>query len=370
MKTFAPEFTRRLERVQGRVAELELGGLLVCHLPNIRYLTGFSGSNGWLLIAEDRCLFATDRRYEMQAGEELTSDADIELVVSQDGTLTALLDAAGFSRGRLGFEPEHLTYAEWERLGRIGSDVEWLPTVGLIEGLRAVKDDAEIHSLREAAEIAIAAFEQVVGLVEPGVCELELAAELDFRLRRNGADGPAFETIVASGPRSAFPHARSGTRALEEGDLLLCDFGAHWHGYCSDLTRTLVVGEPTARQEEVLQAVLAAGEAACAALRTGARAAEVDAAARAAFAARGLAERFAHSTGHGIGLEVHEAPRLRRRSDERLARNMVVTVEPGLYFSGWGGIRIEDDYIVTDGRPEPLVRPSGGGVASSPPSEL
>jgi Xaa-Pro aminopeptidase len=187
--------------------------------------------------------------------------------------------------------------------------------------------------------------------VKPGVTEKEVAAELDFRMTRLGAEGPAFETIVASGERTALPHAATGDRRIRQGDLLLCDFGARLNGYCSDLTRTFAVGRPDPRQTEVYELVLAAHRQACGRLRQGVMGRDVDAAAREVFEAQDLESRFAHSTGHGLGLEVHEGPRLSRQSEEELVANMVVTVEPGLYFPGWGGVRIENDLLVTLDQP-------------------
>lgn len=229
-----------------------------------------------------------------------------------------------------------------------------------------IKEEGEIEAMRRASEITAAALEETLGELRPGMQELEVAAELDYRMRRLGADGPAFETIVASGPRSALPHASPGERRLEIGDLVLCDVGARWRGYCADLTRTFVLGDPSARQTEVHEIVIAAKRAACAALKGGVTGARVDAAAREVFAERDVESNFAHSTGHGLGLEVHEGPRLHRRGEDELQPGMVVTVEPGLYFAGWGGIRIEDDFVVSEGAPGPLLPPSGDGLRSLP----
>ncbi len=347
----------RLERARARLGELDLQALLVTHTPNLRYLTGFTGSSGWLLLGSSRAIFATDGRYQRQAEEELAPDLGFELVVLSDGILAELakLAAQQFEGPRVGFEAQHLSYADWQRLVEAGRGAEWVAVHGVVEDLRAVKDEAEIDAVASAGRIAVQALQETLPLITPGVREAEIAAELDYRMSRLGAEGPAFATIVASGPRTALPHASTGQRRIRAGDLLLCDFGARWRGYCSDLTRTFVVGAPTARQAEVYRLVLAAQRAACQRLRAGASGAEVDAAAREEFAAGGLEDHFPHSTGHGLGLEVHEAPRLYRRSEEPLRSNMVVTVEPGLYFPGWGGIRIEDDFVVTEGAPRVLA---------------
>ncbi len=347
----------RLARVRDRLVELELDGLLLCHLPNIRYLTGFTGSSAWLLVTEGAAIFATDGRYEQQAEAQLARDGGFELMVSRDGVLDALAQRVGrdFTDQGIGFEGRHLAFADWNRLSKGGRSIEWKATTDAVEPLRAVKDDDELAAIQKAAEIAATALTEMLSLVEPGVREVDLAAELDFRMRRLGAEGSAFDTIVASGQRTALPHAETSTRQLEEGDLLLCDLGARWSGYCSDLTRTFVVGDPDPRQSDVYKTVLAAQREACEVLREGALGSAVDAAAREVFDRESLGAHFPHSTGHGLGLEVHEGPRLHRRSETELRSGMVVTVEPGLYFARWGGVRIEDAFVVGREEPRPLV---------------
>lgn len=349
--------SRRLDRVRVDLVNHDLQGLLVSHLPNVRYLTGFTGSNGWLAVGEHRAVFITDGRYEQQAEEELAADAGIHMLVLreqfQEGLAKCITEV--FRGATIGFEGPYVSYANWTRLVEDCDGVNWEAKTGLVEKLRAVKDDDEIAAISKAAEIAAEALLETMSLVRPGTCELDIASELDYRMVRLGASGPAFETIVASGPRTALPHAATGRRNLCEGDLLLCDFGARWAGYCSDLSRTFVIGQATQRQTEVYGVVLEAQRAALAALRAGATGAEVDAATRRSFESRGLEERFSHSTGHGLGLEVHEGPRLGRRAEEVLEASMVVTVEPGLYFPGWGGVRIEEDVVVTEDRPRLVV---------------
>ncbi len=348
---------RRLARVRSSLVELGFQGLLISHLPNLRYLTGFSGSNGWLLLGDSRAIFVTDGRYEQQAEEELAGDVEFELLVVRDGILGELADRARqeFGVSKVGFEGAHISYSDWERLREAGDGVRWETVSGLVEKLRAVKDDDEIAAISRAAEIAADALHEVLPLVKPGVREVDIASELDYRMVHLGAERPAFDTIVASGARTALPHAATSRRKLGEGEFLLCDFGARWRGYCSDLTRTFVVGEPTRRQAQTYEKVLRAQQEAFSALRAGVACADADAATRRAFESVGLEARFPHSTGHGLGLEVHEGPRLSRRSEELLESRMVVTVEPGLYFPGWGGVRIEDDVVVTGDEPRPLV---------------
>jgi Xaa-Pro aminopeptidase len=368
MTSHESSIARRLSRVRAALAERELDGLLVSHIANLRYLTGFSGSSGWLLLDDDRATVVTDGRYETQAQQELPGDAGFELLVLRDRPLAGLAERAAheFAGRRLGFEGNHVAVGELERLRGKEEAVDWRSVLGLVEEVRAQKDEGEIALIRKAAEIAAVALADTLPLVQPGTREIEVAAELEYRMRLHGAERAAFETIVASGERSALPHAATSERLIGEGDLLLIDFGARWRGYCSDLTRTFVVGEADARQRETHDLVLAAHEAACSTLRAGVLASEVDAAARQIFDAEGLEERFPHSSGHGLGLEVHEGPRLGRRSEEPLRPGMVVTVEPGLYFPEWGGIRIEDDLVVTAEGATALVSLEKGRLRSLP----
>lgn len=348
---------RRIAAVRRAVAEIDLDGLLVSHLPNIRYLTGFTGSNGWLIVGANEMIFVTDGRYERQAAQELEGVSGCELVIYRDGVLEVVGEraATALGPGRIGFEGQYLSVSDWEGLTAESDSIEWLAADDVIGGLRAVKDDDEIAAMETAAHLAATALEETLGAFKPGVREADIARELDYRMRKLGAERPAFETIVASGPRTALPHAGTGERAIEEGDLVLCDLGASWRGYCSDLTRTFVAGEPDSRQAEVYETVLEAHRSAREALREGAKASDVDRAARDVFESKNLGGEFPHSTGHGVGLEVHESPRLHINGDEPLRANMVVTVEPGLYFPDWGGVRIEDDYVVNADGPRPLV---------------
>lgn len=347
---------RRLAQVRTSLTDLDLSALLVSHPANIRYLTGFSGSSGVLLLGLDRNVFLTDGRYEEQAESEL-SGSGIEIGVVRDGVMVGLGKRVEelWGGARVGFEGARLSYGAWRRLKQDAESIDWRPVSGLVEEYRALKDDEEIAAIEEAVRVARTALLETLPLVTAGARECDLALELDYRMRRLGASGPAFETIVASGPNTALPHAATGNRPLREGELLLIDFGARCQGYSSDMTRTFVLGAATARQAEVYELVLRAQVAAIEALGHGVAAADVDEAARRVFREAGLEGHFPHSTGHGLGLEVHEDPRLSRRSEERLKGRMVVTVEPGLYFAGWGGIRIEDDLVVRDGKARPLV---------------
>lgn len=348
---------RRLAGLRERIRGARLDGILIGHLPNVRYLTGFSGSSGLLLAMLDgSASLVTDFRYEEQGTAELPPDVDLR--IARDGLfpeLAALLEA-GLSPLRLGFEAEHLTVRDRRELGERCGRVAWEDAPAAVEELRARKGPEEVDRIRRSAEVAERALEEVLDVVEEGRTERQVAAELAYRLRLGGSGSLPFEPIVAAGPRSALPHAQPGERRLAEGDLLLFDFGATVDGYCSDITRTLVLGTAREWQRQVHEGVREAQRAAMDALAPGRAGREADRAARRVLEARGWGERFGHSTGHGIGLEVHEAPRLSRASSDVLEVGNVVTVEPGVYLSGRGGVRIEDDVLVTEGGPRPLTR--------------
>lgn len=330
--------------MRARLAETGADGLLVVALPNIRYLSGFAGSAAVLVVAADPPdLFFTDLRYRAQIVEEI--DPLLEATVVPEKTLSVARKQLR-ERGvdRLAFERAHLSVAAWESFGEEGIDL--VGADGWVEDLRAVKSPPEIDALRRAARIAADVFEPFLEKLYPGVTERALAAELDRRLIEGGAEGPAFSTTVAFGERAALPHARPSSRRLERGDVVLLDYGAVVEGYHSDLSRTVACGEPPGELAEVYPVVVAAQKAAIAGLAPGREGREVDALAREMIEEAGHGPRFAHSLGHGIGLEVHEAPRLGRTSEDRLEPQMVVTVEPGIYIDQTGGVRIEDDVLL------------------------
>ena len=343
---------RRLERQASLRAAAEaegLDGLLITHLPNIRYLTGFTGSAALLLVRMDATILISDFRYAAQAPAEVGSAALVEIdqrsVWEKLGRVIASRPPAS-----LGIESHSLTVRDAERVSSLTRG-RVVPTAELVEGLRAVKAPEEVAAIRVAASLAQAALAEVLPGIRPGLTEREIAAVLEGALRRQGSEWHPFPTIVASGPRSALPHARTSDRVIGAGELLLLDFGAQADGYCADLTRTVVVGgRADDRQRTVHELVQTAQRRAIEHLRPGMPAREGDALARDVIAARGFGEAFGHSLGHGLGLEVHEAPRLAPTSDIPLPPHAVVTVEPGIYFPGWGGVRLEDDvYLGPDG---------------------
>jgi Xaa-Pro aminopeptidase len=341
--------------------ELGLPALLVSHGPNIRYLTGFTGSAGLLLITTNRTVLVTDFRYSEQAPSEAAAVAEVVVELSNLWERLRRVLEPG-PRLRIGFERDRLTVRDADRLMRLEA-AEPVPTSDLVEGLRAVKDAGEVAAIRAAAELAQAALAEVLPTIRPAQTEVAIAARLELALRTRGSEWHPFETIVASGPRSALPHARATDRPVAAGEWLLIDFGARLSGYCSDLTRTVVVGGVAdERQRAVYDVVARAQAAARAGIMPGISGLDADALARDVIDAAGFGHAFGHSLGHGIGLEVHEGPRLARSASEPLPAGAVVTVEPGIYLEGWGGVRLEDDIHLTaagaeclsDGRTELL----------------
>lgn len=353
---------RRSERQAALRGTLEADGLdalLVTHLPNIRYLTGFSGSAGLLLVRPDAAALITDFRYAVQAPAEAGTAAVVEIdqksVWDRLGRLLAADPPAA-----LGIESQALTVRDAERIGAL-TRARLVPTTDLVERLRAVKSPEEVAAIRAAAELAQAALAETLPTVRAGLSELEIAAALEGALRRRGSEWHPFPTIVASGPRAALPHARTSPRTVEAGEWVLLDFGAQVDGYCADLTRTVVVGaRADERQRTIYELVRTAQRRALDHLRAGLTGREGDALARDVIAARGFGDAFGHSLGHGLGLEVHEGPRLAPTADAVLPLHAVVTVEPGIYLPGWGGVRLEDDVhlgadgaeLLSDGRTE------------------
>ena len=342
------------------LARRELDGAVITSLASIRYLTGFTGSSGLLLIGDRATVLVTDFRYATQAPAE-TGAAAVVRIEGRD-QWEALRQSIGALRvRRLGVEQDHLTLTQRGELDRL-EQTQIVATQGLVEELRQVKDETEIAAIRAAASLAGEALESILGFIRPGRNEREVAAELEGALRRRGSEWFPFPSIVASGPRSALPHARCSERTIERGELVVIDFGAQVGGYCSDLTRTFVVGAPAdGRQREVYEVVRAAQRRARDGLRAGLTGKEADTLARDVIVAAGLGQAFGHSLGHGLGLEVHEAPRLSQTNDKTLPAGAVVTVEPGVYLEGWGGVRIEDDVV---------LRPSGAECLSDGRTEL
>lgn len=321
-----------------------LDGFLVTNLLNVRYLTGFSGTAGMVLLTLRDALFFTDFRYETQAGNQIRG-ARVQVA---SGSLEKAAAAAANRRRlkRVGFEAGHVTVQTHKSL-RTAFKASLRATHGILEKLRSVKDDDELAAIETAVELADAACTHAAALMAPGMTEVEIALELERHMRQHGAERAAFEFIVASGKRAALPHGVASSKKLEPGDLVTLDLGCTYRGYCSDLTRTFCMGEPTARQQRVYGIVREAQLTALGGLHAGLTGKEVDALARDLITRRRYGKRFGHGLGHGVGLAIHEQPRLAHTVGEKLEPNMVVTIEPGIYIPGWGGVRIEDMAVVT-----------------------
>ncbi len=349
----------RLVKLRGGMAADGLDGLLVTDRINIRYLTGFTGSYAVLLITGDTAFLLTDSRFVEQASAESPGFA-IETI--EDGWVSSAADLIRrLDVRRVGFEGAALSYADWRSLSEGLPGGELLSADDLIGPLRMVKEECEIALIREAAGIADLTFEYIAGVLKPGLREREVALEIECFMRKHGADKEAFDTIVVSGPRSALPHGEATDKVICAGELVVLDLGARKQGYHSDITRTVLLGEPDARQQEVYDVVAEAQQRAIASMRPGLLGREVDAIAREYIAGRGYGDYFGHGLGHGLGLSVHDGRILAKKSEIALEPGMVVTVEPGIYIPGWGGVRIEDDVLVTE---------SGHEVLTHSPREL
>ncbi|MDO8502371.1 MAG: aminopeptidase P family protein [Gemmatimonadaceae bacterium] len=333
----------RLATLGARLAAEKVDALLLTSLPNIRYLTGFSGTSALALATASDIRLITDFRYETQVADEVGDTAKVRIEpVSLWTGLWDLLQRIP-SIEVIGFESAHLYHRDFQRLLADGSRWQWRPQINMVEALRESKDEDEVALIAEAARIATDALSRTIPLVTAGQTELEIAGILEKALRDEGSEEAPFAPIVASGPRSALPHARASSRTIETGDFLLLDFGAQHRGYCSDVTRTFVIGVPTAEQREVYEVVRDANHIASHSVRAGMTGMAADALARSYIERCGHGEAFGHSLGHGLGLEVHESPRLARTAEATLVAGAVVTIEPGIYRPGWGGVRIEDD---------------------------
>ncbi|HEY3810471.1 MAG TPA: aminopeptidase P family protein [Acidimicrobiales bacterium] len=327
--------------------------LLITSLTNLRYLTGFTGSAGMLFVLPEEAVLLTDGRYATQASEQLAAtgvDARVEVAKGPDQPERAGQIVASSPVARLGLEAAHVSWARQRSMAADWfPDLDLVPTVGLVEALREIKDAGELARLADAARIADAALEQVRPQLAAGLTEAAFGRALDFEMRRLGASGPSFETIVASGPNAAMPHHRPGARLIQPGEPVVLDFGARVDGYCSDMTRTVWVGAlADAELRRAVGVVLASQAAGVAAVGPGVACAEVDKVCREVIAEAGWGDLFVHGTGHGVGLDIHEAPAVAATSTDTLEVGQVVTVEPGVYLPGLGGVRIEDTVVVTD----------------------
>ena len=348
----SPKIKNRLEKLLAGLGEKGLDGILISQPENRRYLSGFDGSAGFLIITEKRSILATDSRYIVQARSQ-APDYEILTITSDTGGWFAKM-AAGLKIKKLGFEGEHLTFSLQRRLcdilGNGQTALKLAPAENMVEPLRAVKEPEEIELISQAAEIADAAMEHIRGKLRPGMTEREAAWEIEKFMREKGSQPVPFDVIVAGGPNSALPHAQPSARAIKKGEPIVIDIGARVGGYASDLSRTVCLGAPDDTYKKIYDTVLGAETGAIALIRPGMTGGEADQLARVIIEEGGYGEAFGHGLGHGVGLATHEKPRLGPGSSEELADGMAFTIEPGIYIEGWGGVRIEDLAIMEQGK--------------------
>ncbi|RHW38481.1 aminopeptidase P family protein [Lysinibacillus yapensis] len=345
----------KLEKLRKALTEQNVDALLITNEYNRRYMTGFTGTAGVAIISQNDAVFITDFRYTEQAKKQIEHFR----IVQHEGVLFKEVASQAEKMGikTLGFEKDTMTYGMYETYQML-IKAELVPLSGLIEKIRLIKTEQEIKIIKVACEIADQAFSHILTVIKPGLTELEIANELEFFMRKLGATSSSFDTIVASGVRSALPHGVATDKVIEKGDFVTLDFGALYNGYISDITRTIAVGQPSEKLVEMYHTVLESQLLALEKVGPGMNGIEADRVARDYLTLKGYGEAFGHSTGHGIGLEVHEGPGLSSRSNTTLEPNMVVTIEPGIYLPGIGGVRIEDDILITEAGNEKLTHSS------------
>lgn len=344
--------TLKLQKLRTEMKNREIEAVLVTSPYNLRYITEFTGTAGLAIVTPDQAVFITDFRYTEQANEQIK---EFRVVQAEKNLMDqAVQTVSSLGIQKLAFEQDYMTYSTAVQY-KEKMDVELEPISNLIEKIRMVKTPEEISILKAAAKIADDAFEHICGFIRPGLKEIEVSNELEFFMRKQGATSSSFDIIVASGLRSALPHGVATDKVIETGDMITLDFGALYNGYISDITRTVAVGEPSAQMKEIYDIVLKAQEIGVEKIGPGMSGIEADALGRDYIKSKGYGEAFGHSTGHGIGLEVHESPGLSFKSETVLEPGMAVTVEPGIYLPGVGGVRIEDDILITESGNERLT---------------
>ncbi|WP_028559996.1 M24 family metallopeptidase [Paenibacillus pinihumi] len=338
---------QRIQKLREHMEKNGLEAFLISHPVNRRYVSGFTGSSGYLLVTSSHSWLLTDFRYMSQAPQQAPAFTVVEHAPRFMDTVKELLDGQGISK--VGFEQHQVVFADYQSWSEALGSIELVPASTIVEQLRIIKDETEIAVMQEAAQLADDTFSHIIGILKPGIKESDVALEMEVFMRSRGATSSSFDTIVASGERSALPHGVASDRIVRQNELVKLDFGAYYHGYCSDLTRTVFVGnEPTAKHKEIYDIVLEAQLHALEHLKPGMTGREADALTRDIITRYGYGDHFGHGTGHGLGMEIHESPRLSKLSDTVLTPGMTVTVEPGIYLPGFGGVRIEDDVVITD----------------------
>lgn len=339
------DYAGRLKRLRQMLQDGQCDAMLITNAYNRRYMTGFTGTAGYVLITDDRAVLMTDFRYREQAPREVVGFEVIEHGADIQASLAQWLHEQKVQT--VAVESTTLTHQEYTQLEEAFTDIVVMPSLGWVEQLRVVKDEAEIAIMQQAADLADATFTHILDYIKPGVAERDIALEIEFYMRKHGATSSSFETIVASGPRSALPHGVASERIIGNHEFVKLDFGAYMNGYCSDITRTVFVGTPTDKHKAIYNIVLEAQQAGLDGVRPGLLGREADALTRDVIKGYGYSGFFGHGTGHGLGMEIHEAPRLSMTSETQLTEGMVVTVEPGIYLPDFGGVRIEDDVVLT-----------------------
>lgn len=347
-------YKSRIEKVREKLDELELDAMFFTNLPNIRYLCGYSGSNGLLFVSKEASLFFTDFRYKTQIESEVKGAKGI---VPPNGQLLKALSERPEMQNieKIGFE-KSIVYEKLESAKKeLGDKPQWIPVDNFVAKMRWSKTSGEVAKIRVAIEVAEKALRDSLNNLRPGISEMEFAAELEYNMRKGGAEKPAFDTIVVSGERSALIHGIASKKVIEPGDFVTIDYGAHVNGYNSDITRTFIMGQPTEKQREIYELVYEAQKSTVKAVKPGLQGKEIDAVARKIIEDAGYGEYFGHGLGHGLGMEVHDNQGVGARSENIIPAGSVITVEPGVYVPGIGGVRIEDDVLVTAEGPEVLT---------------
>ena len=350
-------FSNRLEKLFNQLDSLDYNGLYITNITNIKYLTGFTGSAAILFILNHKSYFFTDGRYTTQCKNEIKNS---EIFIIEKSYFNTINQNISLNKKNLsiGFESENLNVSHYNNLIKNFPMIDWVPTNSIIENIAAIKDETEIDSLKTAIEITDHVFDQIIPEIKAGVSEKYIAAKISYLFKINGAEGDSYESIIASGARSALPHARATDKEFQNGDFIVMDFGALYNGYHADMTRTLLIGPPTSKHHEIYNTVLEAQLNGIKIAQAGVPCSELDQACRSIIEQKGYGDLFTHSTGHGIGLEVHTLPRIHKSNKELLQSNNVITIEPGIYIPDWGGVRIEDDCLITDDSCIPLNRSS------------
>lgn len=342
----------RVQRVQEQLEKRGLDALLITSPYNLRYVSNFTGTTGLSVITKEKAFFVTDFRYTEQAAQQAEGFEIIQNKGLIYKEVAQIVDEEKLEK--VGFEEDHLTVSIYQTVDElVGSDLE--PASGLVEELREVKEPQEVETIKKAIEITESAYTHILNFIKPGMTEIQVANELDFHMRSLGASGVSFDTIVASGKRSAMPHGVASDKAIEEGDMITIDFGCYYNGYVSDMTRTFAIGDPGEKLKEIYQIVLDAQLKVNEEAKAGMTGAELDAVARDYITEKGYGDAFGHTTGHGIGLEVHEGPSVSYRNEKKFVPGNVITNEPGIYLPGIGGVRIEDDLLITEDGNENLM---------------